>query len=105
MFVKARGSLSAKKCHAKRERANSEYQFTVVVITGELIIDHEKLPQFARCFYEKMSQFSVKLRDPLLDDNVLGFLNLSSARNFWRKNFSREEIFESWCLIAKSQKF
>ena len=83
MLVKVRRSLLAKKCHAKRERTNSEYPFTVVVKTGELIVGHEKLPQFARCFYEKMSRFSIKLRDPLLDNNVLGFFNLSSARNFF----------------------
>ena len=35
----------------------------------------------------------------------------SSARNFWRSKFSREQNFASWCLIAKiakisaSQKF
>ena len=44
MLVKACGSLSAKKCHAKRERANSEYPFAVVVMTGELIVSREKFP-------------------------------------------------------------
>ena len=71
-------------------------------------LSREKFLQLAQCFYDKMSQFSVKLLDPLLDENVVGFLNLSSARDFWRKDFSRQEIFTSCCLIAKisaSQKF
>ena len=75
-------------------------------MTGKLIISREKFLQLAQCFYDKISQFSVKLRNPLLDDNVVGFLNLS-ARNFRRKDFSQEEIFAR-CLIAKisaSQKF
>ena len=62
---------------------------------GKLIVSRETFLQLSQCFYDKMSQFSVKLRDPLLDDNVVGFLNLSSARNFWRIDFSREEIFAS----------
>ena len=70
MLVKVRGLLLAKKSHAKRERANSEYSFTVAVMTGELIVSRKKFLQFAQCFYNKMSQFSVKLRDPLLDDNA-----------------------------------
>ena len=57
-------------------------------MTGKLIVSREKFLQLAQCFYDKMSQFSVKLWDPLLDDNVVSFLNLSSARNFWRKDFS-----------------
>ena len=62
MLVKARGSLLAKKCHAKREQTNSEYPFTVVVKTGELIVGHEKLPQFARCFYENdfLSSYGIR---------------------------------------------
>ena len=60
-------------------RAKSEDPFTVVVMAGELIVGREKFPQFARCFYDKMGQFSVELLDLWLDDNVLGFLNLSSA--------------------------
>ena len=65
-----RGLLLAKKSHAKRERANSKYPFTVTVMTGELIVSREKFLQFAQCFYDKMSQFSVELQDPLLDDNA-----------------------------------
>ena len=61
-------------------------------MTGKLIVSREKFLQLAQCFYDKMSQFSVKLRDPLLDDNVVGFLNLSSARNFGGKIF-REKKF------------
>ena len=70
-------------------------------MTGKFIVSYEKFLQLAQCSYDKMSQFSVKLRDPLLDYNVVGFLNLLSARNFWRKDLSREEIFASCCLIAK----
>ena len=55
-----------------RERANYEDPFTVVVTTGKLIIGYQKFPQFARCFYDKMGQFSVDLRDLQFDDNVLG---------------------------------
>ena len=56
-------------------------------MTGELIVGHEKFPQFARCFYDQIGQFSVELLVSRLEDIVLGFLNLSSARNFWRKKF------------------
>ena len=69
-------------------------------MTGKVIVSRKKFLQLAQCFYDKMGQFSVKLRDPLLDDNVVGFLNLLSARNFLRKDFSQEEIFAR-CLIAK----
>ena len=56
-----------------------------------------------------MTKRSVKLLDPQLNDNVLGFLN-SLAKNFWRKKFSREEIFhelvldcENLCLVEISR--
>ena len=66
-------------------------------ITGKLIVGRENFLQLAQCFYDKMSQFSVKLRDPLLDDNVVSFLNLSSARNFWKifhkKKFSQTVVW------------
>ena len=75
-------------------------------MTGKVIVSRKKFLQLAQCFCDKMSQFSVKLWDPLLDDNVVSFLNLSSARNFW-KDFSREEIFASWLItkISASHRF
>ena len=76
------------KLPCQRGHANSEDPFTVAV-TGELIVGCK---QFAPCFYDKMGQFSVELLDLQLDDNVLGFLNLSSARKFCRKNFSRASV-------------
>ena len=99
MLVKVRGLLLAKKSHAKREQANSEYPFTVAVMTGEFIVSRKKFLQFARCFYDKMSQSSVKLWDPLLDDNAwLPQLVVSKkfvedkffARNFRNLVFDRE---------------
>ena len=54
----------------------------------------------AQWFYDK---FSVDLLDLGLKHTVLGVLGLS-ARNFWRKKFSREQIFTSWRLIAKITK-
>ena len=106
MLVKVRGLLLAKKSHAKRERANSEYPFTVAVMTGELIVSRKKFLQFAQCFYNKVSQFSVKLRDPLLDDNAwLPQLVVSKkfvedkffARNFRKLVFDCENR-ENFCL-------
>ena len=47
------------------------------------------------------SRFSVELLDLRLNSNVFDFLNLPSARNFWRKKFSREfdhENCENFCL-------
>ena len=59
-----------------------------MVTTGELIVGHEKFPQFARCFYGQIGQFSVELLVLRLEDIVLRFLNLSSARKSLE-----EEIF------------
>ena len=59
----------------------------VAVTTGELIVGREKFPQFARCFYNQIGQFSVKLLDPRLEDIVL----VSSTRQ--QENFLEEEIF------------
>ena len=69
-------------------------------MTGELIVSRETFLQFARCFYDKMSQFSVKLRDPLLDDNAWlpqlvskKFLEEKFfARNFHKLVFDRENL-------------
>ena len=47
-----------------------------------------------------LGQFSVDLLDLRLKHTVLGVLS-SSGRKFWRKKFSREQIFASWRLIAK----
>ena len=51
-----------------------------------------------------MGQFSIELLDPQLNDNMLGFLNVLSARNFWRKNFSQEQILRAGIGSRKSQK-
>ena len=71
-----------KELPCQRERATSEDPFTVTVTTGELIVGCKKFLLFARCFYNKMGEFSIELLDPQLNDNVLSFLNLLSARNF-----------------------
>ena len=47
---------------------------------GELIVGLKKFLQVARCFYNKVGQFSVALLDPQLDNNVLGILNSLPAR-------------------------
>ena len=68
----------------------------------------EKFLQFARCFYDNIGQPSVDLLDLRLEGTELDSL---SAKNLWRKKISLEQIFTSWCLIAKitkisaSQKF
>ena len=77
-----------KKLPCQRERANSKDPFTVAVTTGELIIGCKKFLLFTQCFYNKMGQFSTELLDLQLNDNVLNFLNLLSARIFLE-----EEIF------------
>ena len=46
-------------CRQRTGQANSEDPFTVVVMTGKLIISCKKFPLFAQCFYNKMRQFSV----------------------------------------------
>ena len=58
----------------------------------------EKFLQFARCFYDNIGQPSVDLLDLRLGGTELDSL---SARNLWRKKISLEQIFTSWCLIAK----
>ena len=54
-----------------------------------------------------MSQFSVELLDPQLDENMVGFLNLSSARNFGGRNFCElvfdREYRENFCLVKISR--
>ena len=67
---------------------------------NELLIGHKKFPQFARCFDDKIGQFSDNLLDLQLEGTVLD----SSARTFWRKNFLWEQIFANWCLIVKIAK-
>ena len=62
---------------------------------------HKKFLQFARCFYDKIGQPSVDLLDLRLKRTELDSL---SARNLWRKKISLEQIFTSWCLIAKITK-
>ena len=82
-----------------------------MVTTGELIVGHEKFPQFARCFYGQIGQFSVELLVSWLEDIVLRFLNLSSARKcleeeiFTGTNF-RELVLENrgnFCLMKISR--
>ena len=95
MLIKACRSLSVKNCHAKgRELTPRMYS------CGELIVGYEKFPQFARCFDDKIGQLS----DNLLDLRVEGTVLDLSARTFWRKKFSWEQIFASWCLIVKIAK-
>jgi len=79
----------------QREGANSEDLFTVEWWQASYRRSWKFL-QFAPWFYDK---FSVDLLDLWLKHTVLGFLSLI-ARNFWRKKFSREQIFASGCLIA-----
>ena len=71
-------------------------------MTGELIIGCETFPQFARCFYDEVGQFSVELVNLRLKDSVLGFLN-SSERKFWRKKFLLEKIFHE--LVFNRENF
>ena len=107
MLVKACGLLLAKKSHAKREQANTEYtSIDSCDDDDELIVSRETFLQFAKCFYNKMSQFSVKLLDPLLDDNAwLPQLVVSKkflekklfARTFRKLVFDRENC-EIFCL-------
>ena len=72
-----------------------------------MIVGHEKFPQFARCFYDKIGQLSVDLLDLRLEGTVLD----SSARNFGEKNFRgnkfRKLVFdrencENFCLAKIS---
>ena len=94
-LIKACRSLSVKNCHAKgRELTPRMYSY------GELIVGHEKIPQFARCFDDKIGQLSDNLLDLRVKSTVLDL----SVRTFWRKKFSWEQIFASWCLIVKIAK-
>ena len=85
------------------------YEATVAVTTGELVVGCQKFPQFARCLYDQIGQFSVKLLVLGLENIVLSFLNFSSARNLRRKkifagtNF-RELVLdhENFCLMKMS---
>ena len=61
-------------------------------MAGELIVGREKFLQFAQCFCDKISLFSIKLLDLWLDDNVVGFLNSLSGSHFWRKKFRRKNF-------------
>ena len=98
------GCLSAKKSHAIRERANSEYPFTIVM-TGKSIVSRENFLQFAQCFYDKKSRFSVKLQDLLLNDSVLAWLPQLVSKKFLEEKFKFSwQIFASWCLVVKIAK-
>ena len=66
----------------QRERGNSWDPFAVAMTTDELIVGHQKFLQFARCFYNKMGQFS-----SWLNDNMLGILDSSERVNFQSKKF------------------
>ena len=45
------------KLSCKMEGANSEDLYAVAVMTGKLIVGCKKIPQFARCFCDKIGQF------------------------------------------------
>ena len=94
-LIKGCWSLSVKNCHAKGMELTP-----MMYICGELIVGHEKCPQFAQCFNDKTGHLS----DNLLDLRLKGTVLDSSARKFWRKTFSWEQIFASWCLIVKIAK-
>ena len=71
----------------QREHANSWDPFAVAMTTDELIVVQQKFLQFARCFYNKMGQFT-----SWLNDNVLGILNSSERINFQSKKFLRSGV-------------
>ena len=73
MLIKAHGFLSVDSCYAKGDELTPR-------IHSQLIVGREV------CLYDKTGQFSVELLDPWLNGNMLGFLNLSSARNSWRNH-------------------
>ena len=95
MLIKACLSLLVKNCHAKGRELTLRV-YSQLNDDRRVIVGREKFLQFAPWFYDT---FSVDLLDLQLKHTVLGFLS-SLARNFWRKKFSREQIFASGCLIA-----
>ena len=60
-LTKVCGLLSVKNCHVKVSKLTLRIHITVAVMTDELIVGREKFPQYARCFYDKKSQFYVEL--------------------------------------------
>ena len=95
MLIKAHGLLSVNSCYAKGNELTPR-------IHSQLIVGREFFSQFPQCLYDKMGQFSVELLDPWLNGNMLGFLNLSSARNSWRKIFCGKQAGVG---LRKSRKF
>ena len=87
-------------------RAKSEDPFTVAVTAGKLIVGRKKFPQFARCFYDKMGQFSVEFSYWIRGSTTT--CSASSTRFQHKIVGGRNFLLASWCLIAKisaSQKF
>ena len=71
---------------------------------GEILHEITNNEDITIMFLRQMGQFSMELLDPQLNDNMHGFLNVLSARNFWRKNFSQERILRASIGSRKSQK-
>ena len=71
---------------------------------GKILHEITNNEEITIMFLRQMGQFSVELLDPQLNDNMYGFLNVLSARNFWRKNFSQERILRAGIGSRKSQK-
>ena len=86
MLIKACWSLSVKNCHAKGKELTPR-----MYSCGKLIVGHEKFPQFARCFDDKIGQLS----DNLLDLRLEGTVLYSSARTFWRKIFCGNKFLQA----------
>ena len=96
----------------QREGANSEDLFAVAVMTAS----YRRSRKISAVWSMHSTRGTILLS--MLNGSRTNFLSIywicgsntllgvlsSSARNFWRKKFSREQIFASWRLIAKIAK-
>ena len=75
-----------KNCHAKGRK------LTLRICSQLRQVDHMslKFPQFSRCFYNKIDQFSVDLLHLWLEVPLLDLL----TRNFWREKFHGNNFCE-----------
>ena len=95
-LIKACRSLLAKNCHAKGR------ELTPRIYSQLRRVDRRsrRFSEVCSMLLDKIGQLSIDLLDLQLKGTVLN----SSERKFWRKIFLREQIFASWCLIAKITK-
>ena len=93
MLLNIYGSLSAKNYHAKgNELLNSKDPFAVAVMTGELIVDRQKILQFAGSFCGKNGSILCWVTGPVAQWQCAQLPQLIVSKRLWD-----EENFLLYC--------